>query len=314
MGSRDSRNSTRQPNPGEHGAVHTEAPSCPNASKIANLRFGTPRSKTRIDGRGVSGGAAELRGCAGKPVLVARGDVLVCEAPVAGVTRQARREGHDEPRNGAGHDHFRKHAGRRRFTDVHLEFFGTDRAPLTTPSLCGTYTVEASFQPWTGQPAVNRSSSFQITPGRRCDAGSGPQLSPCADPLPFSPSLISGTINLNAGGFSELTTTFSREDGQQPLSGIELHYPDGRLRAAGRRGRPPAGGTVRRSAGQRRDVRPGKPDRGNGHQRRAGQRSVQRRRGQGVSHRPLQGCPVRSLDREPGEGGPVRSCRKAGPS
>src|SRR6202034_3919469 len=45
--------------------------------------------------------------------------------------------------------------------------------------------------------------------------------------LPFSPSLQSGTPNNNAGAFSNLTTTLSREDGQQNIQSVTLHYPPG---------------------------------------------------------------------------------------
>jgi hypothetical protein len=45
--------------------------------------------------------------------------------------------------------------------------------------------------------------------------------------LPFSPSLSSGTTNINAGSFTPLSTTLSRSDGQQAISAVTLHYPPG---------------------------------------------------------------------------------------
>src|SRR5580692_2062631 len=63
-------------------------------------------------------------------------------------------------------------------------------------------------------------STFAIT--------SGPNGSACpGSSLPFTPSLASGTTNNNAGGFSDLTTTLSRPDGDQPLQSVTLHYPPG---------------------------------------------------------------------------------------
>jgi hypothetical protein len=106
------------------------------------------------------------------------------------------------------------------FEDAEVHFFGGERAPLAGPTHCGTYTTEATFTPWSGGEAVNSSSTFDIT--------SGPDGSPCPPAaLPFTPSLASGTTNNNAGGFTPLTTTLGREDGQQNIQSVTLHYPPG---------------------------------------------------------------------------------------
>jgi hypothetical protein len=106
------------------------------------------------------------------------------------------------------------------FEELELHFFGGERAPLTTPARCGTYTTNASFTPWDGNAPVNTSSSFQIT--------SGPNGTPCPGAsLPFAPSLTAGTTSIQAGGFSPFTMTMSREDGQQNLQAISLNMPAG---------------------------------------------------------------------------------------
>ncbi len=106
------------------------------------------------------------------------------------------------------------------FEELELHFFGGERAPLTTPSRCGTYTTQASFVPWDGNGPVNTSSSFQIE--------HGPNGGPCPGAsLPFDPSLTAGTTNIDAGGFSPFTMTMSREDGQQNLQAISLNMPSG---------------------------------------------------------------------------------------
>jgi hypothetical protein len=112
------------------------------------------------------------------------------------------------------------------FEDAILHFFGGERAPLATPARCGAYTTTASFVPWSAEPGqeealtVHASSTFDIT--------TGPGGSPCPGAsLPFSPSLTSGTTNINAGSFSALSTTINREDGQQNLQSVTLHYPPG---------------------------------------------------------------------------------------
>jgi hypothetical protein len=106
------------------------------------------------------------------------------------------------------------------FEEAELHFFGGERAPLASPSRCGKYTTNALFTPWSGGEQVSSQSSFEIT--------SGPNGSPCPGAaLPFTPSLASGTTNINAGSYSSLDTTISREDGQQSIQSVALHFPEG---------------------------------------------------------------------------------------
>jgi hypothetical protein len=101
-----------------------------------------------------------------------------------------------------------------------FSFFGGERAPLSTPSRCGSYTTQAVFTPWSETAPVSASSTFQIA--------TGPNGSPCPGAaLPFSPSLTGGTTNISAGAFSPLTTTIGRADGQQDMQSVTLHMPPG---------------------------------------------------------------------------------------
>ena len=106
------------------------------------------------------------------------------------------------------------------FEDAELHFFGGERAPLSTPARCGAYTTSATLVPWSGNEAVSASSSFDIL--------SGPAGGPCpGGTLPFTASLTAGTINNQAGSFSPLTTTITREDGNQDIQSVQLHFPPG---------------------------------------------------------------------------------------
>jgi hypothetical protein len=122
------------------------------------------------------------------------------------------------------------------FEDIELRFFGGELAPLSTPARCGSYTTRASFVPWSTLPGgtpssepVRATSSFEITSGPNGGAdggGSGGSSCPGAS-LPFEPSLSAGTASIQAGGFSPLTVTVGREDGQQALQGLRLALPPG---------------------------------------------------------------------------------------
>ncbi len=212
---------------------------CPDASKIANVHIKTPLLEGELVGAVYLAapqnflfmGAAEenpfksliaMYLVAEEPntgvLLKLPAEVRLCEAAgelVDGVSCQA---------PGQVITTF-KHTPQAPFSDLQLEFYGTDRAPLATPALCGTYNTSSSFTPWSAPDPANPEeiahppASFQIT--------SGPNGAPCSDPLAFSPSLSSGVTNINAGGFTPLTTTISREDGQQQVQQVTLHYPPG---------------------------------------------------------------------------------------
>jgi hypothetical protein len=112
------------------------------------------------------------------------------------------------------------------FEDAELHFFGGERAPLANPTRCGAYTTSASFAPWSGNEPSDASSTFDITSGPK--TLSEPQGSPCpGGSLPFSPSLTGGATNVNAGSFSPLTLTMTRQDGEQNLQSVEAHLPPG---------------------------------------------------------------------------------------
>ncbi len=106
------------------------------------------------------------------------------------------------------------------FEDLELHFFGGERAPLTTPSHCGTYKTEALFTPWDGNGPVTSTSSFNI--------GHGPHGGPCPGArLPFNATFTGGSTNLQAGSFTPLTGTFSREDGEQQMKRVHFALPPG---------------------------------------------------------------------------------------
>ena len=109
------------------------------------------------------------------------------------------------------------------FEDAELHFYGGERAPLSSPTRCGTYTTTAAFTPWSaspGEPPVIAESHFDIE--------SGPNGTPCPGAqLPFHPSLTGGARNVDAGAFSPFTATMSRLSGEQNLQSLEVHLPPG---------------------------------------------------------------------------------------
>jgi hypothetical protein len=109
------------------------------------------------------------------------------------------------------------------FDDLKVNFSGGPRAPLVNPHACGSYQTVAELTPWSGNPPVRVSSSFEIT--------SGPEGRPCPSrsQQTFAPSFAAGTTNNQAGAFSPLTVTFGRADGEQQLGGVTVKTPPGLL-------------------------------------------------------------------------------------
>jgi hypothetical protein len=195
-----------------------EEPSCPDASKIATVTIHSPLLPNPLKGFVYLAAPQNFAGIPENPFSSLVAMYIVAKDPVSGVllklpgkvslnesTGQLTTTIEDNPQ--------------LPFEDAELEFFGGERAPLASPVRCGSYTTDASFTPWSGNAAVPSSSTFNIT--------SGPNGSACQSQLPFAPSLHASSANLQAGGFTPFTTTFSREDGQQNLQGLQLHLPAG---------------------------------------------------------------------------------------
>jgi hypothetical protein len=105
-----------------------------------------------------------------------------------------------------------------------FEFFGGPRAPLTTPSTCGTYTTTSQMTPWSTPEGADvfPSDPFTIT--------SAPGGGPCAateSQLPNTPSFKAGTTETQAGAYSPFVVKLNRENGSQRLLALNTTLPPG---------------------------------------------------------------------------------------
>jgi hypothetical protein len=99
--------------------------------------------------------------------------------------------------------------------ELRLHIFGGPRAPLATPSSCGTYQTHYSFSPWSGGETVVGNAPLEITSG--CGKGR------------FNPGLTAGTKSSSAGTFSPFSFVLTRADGEANPRTIALHMPQGLL-------------------------------------------------------------------------------------
>ncbi len=108
-------------------------------------------------------------------------------------------------------------------SDIKLSFNGGPQAALTTPRSCGVFTTSSDLVPWSTPftPDATPSSQFAINEG----VGGGG----CPGGEPFAPVMVGGMVNNQAGAFSPLSVTLTRQDQEQDGSAISLTTPPGLL-------------------------------------------------------------------------------------
>jgi hypothetical protein len=192
---------------------------CPDSSKIGTAKITTPILPHPLEGAVYLAEPAP-NGEEGKnPFKTLIAFYLVAKDPVSGVLVKLPGRVALDQQTGQIESTFENNP-QAAFEDAEVHFFGGARAPLSTPALCGDYETQATFTPWSGSPPIKSSSTFQIN--------QGPNGSACpSNPLPFAPSLAVGSPNINAGSYSPLTTTITREDGNQDINNVQLHFAPG---------------------------------------------------------------------------------------
>jgi hypothetical protein len=206
--------------------LNSQSPAaCPDSAKLGSVEIEAPALEHTLKGSVFLAQQGNLAGNGSNPFgsllalyVVAEGEGVVVKLPgeieVAAGGQLITRFGND-PVTGE------KSLPQLPFSDLKMSFFGGPRAPLITPSACGTYTTTAQLTPYGNDPSVGpvsppvqSSSSFTISQG--CTQG-------------FIPSFTSGTTNNQAGAYSPQLVTFSRHDGEQRIAGIQVTEPPGLL-------------------------------------------------------------------------------------
>jgi hypothetical protein len=104
------------------------------------------------------------------------------------------------------------------FSDLKLDFKGGPTGVLATPDKCGTLTAGSVFSPWSfpdsGPAATPSSNPFSIDSG--CVSG-------------FHPSFTAGSVNAQAGRYSQFVVSISRPDTSQDFAGLSVKLPPGML-------------------------------------------------------------------------------------
>jgi hypothetical protein len=112
------------------------------------------------------------------------------------------------------------------FEDLTLDITGGPRAPLTTPSTCGTFTTTSDLTPWTSPEGADAfpTSSFQI--------GTAANNTGCVSneaQQPNTPSFEAASTIPLAGTYSPFVLRLNREDGTQRLGALNVTLPPGMI-------------------------------------------------------------------------------------
>jgi hypothetical protein len=187
-----------------------EGPSnCPDASKLGSLQLTTPLLEDPI------GGSVFLRSQASNDP--ASGDLfrlaIEIRSDERGVAIKLPGQLKVDPNTGQLTTVF-DDLPQLPFESAQLHLKTGPRAPLSTPSTCGTYTSHAVLTGWNG---ATETADPSFTVDQNCDAPG------------FAPGFQAGVADNTAGAFSPFTLRVTREDGQPNLSRIDATLPEGEL-------------------------------------------------------------------------------------
>ncbi|HEX5984709.1 MAG TPA: hypothetical protein VFY69_10925, partial [Solirubrobacterales bacterium] len=182
----------------------SEAPDCPESSKVATGEIVTPvldtplKASVYMASQGDNPFSSLFAG-----YLVARGQGVMLKVPAKFDV---------DPSTGRIVATFDNNP-QQPFSSLELHFKGGNRGLITTPSQCGTYQTSYELTPWSGTPPVQGTSQFTI------DQGCGPK--------PFAPGFRAGSTSPLAGAFTAFATQVTREAGSPVMTGINVDLPRG---------------------------------------------------------------------------------------
>lgn len=193
--------------------------SCPDSSKVGEVEVQTPLLK-------------EEDWPKGDVYLAKQGDnpfhsdfaiYIVVESPERGVVVKLAGQVEPDPSTGRVKTTFAENP-QLPFSKFKLRFKAGPRAPLATPTTCGTHTSANSLTPYSAPSSpVEVDDPFEITSS---PAGGCPTTK---QQRPFSLGFAAGSSEIVAGASSPFTVRLTRPDGDQELDRVEVTTPEGLL-------------------------------------------------------------------------------------
>ncbi|HEY3866164.1 MAG TPA: hypothetical protein VGL54_08780 [Solirubrobacteraceae bacterium] len=193
------------------GLGSSAAAVCPEASKVGVVTANTPFLANPLEG------AIYLATPNENPFDSPLAVYIVAEDPVAGV--QVKLAGQLEPNPVTGQFTIAlRELPQLPISDLELNFFGGERALLSTPPTCGLATSTGELTPWSGDSDATAFSAFAIEQG--ADA------MPCSSSGLFGPTFQVGSTGTGeAGVYDSLTLLLTRADQEEQFGAIAIQAP-----------------------------------------------------------------------------------------
>jgi hypothetical protein len=196
-----------------------KAVSCPDASKLGTVELVTATLPNPLHG------SVYLASPHQNPFGSLLALYIVVQDPATGVLIKIPGEIKPDPRSGRLTVSF-PHNPQLPFNDLEVNMFPGSRSALKTPPTCGQFTTTSEMVPWTAPEGKtqNPSDTFEIV------SGAGSSACPNGEAgAPNQPSFKAGTLDPAAGTYSPFVLKLSRNDGSQPIKGLEATLPKGLL-------------------------------------------------------------------------------------
>lgn len=189
---------------------------CPPESKIGSIEIETPVLAEKLTG------AVYVATPFNNPSNSLLGLYIVAKAPDRGVIVKVAGEVHLNETTGQLVTTFLNNP-QQPFSRFTLKFRPGATAPLVSPPVCGSYSIQAALTPWSApaEPHLVSTPPFDISGGaleRPCPSGGVP---------PLKPQVVAGTLNNDGGSYSPFYLRIIREDGEQELTKFTTVLPPG---------------------------------------------------------------------------------------
>jgi hypothetical protein len=196
---------------------------CPNESRLGTVSLNVPdlpeTTPASLTGHIYLGGTEPITG-GSNPAQPEYTIYVAAESARYGVSVRLQGTVKPNPTTGRVTTEFNNNP-EQPFSKITLKFKGGALAPIANPLTCGAATTNATFVPYTGNPAA----LSPLVPTFTVDSnGTG---GACASPLPFVLSQSTESLPTTGGAPTSFTFNLGRADGQQYLSHVTTALPLG---------------------------------------------------------------------------------------